>query len=92
MGNRWFGAALVAAAIPAAAASRVWGWRTLALVALLALGTATFGERSAVILPIAGVAGFLVRAKGIGASRGGTRHHGRRRVGVVAGGSGGHPG
>jgi hypothetical protein len=63
MGNQLFGAALVASAIPAAAASKSWGWRTLGLVALLALGTATFGERSAVILPIAGVAGFLVRAK-----------------------------
>ncbi len=64
MGNQLFGAALVASAIPAAASSRrAWGWRTIALVALLALGTATFGERSAVILPIAGVAGFLVRAK-----------------------------
>ena len=73
VGNQLFAAALMSAAIAAAIAgprgdgvedrpADVTAW-TVALVAFLALGAATFGERSSIVLPIVAAAAALWRAR-----------------------------
>jgi hypothetical protein len=72
LGNQLFAAAFVAAAVAAAIVggrSAIHGGsgtvnpRTVALVAFLALGAATFGERSSIVLPVIAGAAVLWRAR-----------------------------
>ena len=64
MGNQLFAGALLAAGMVAAMGDRNQPLsRQLPLVALLALATATFGERSAIALPVIGLLVFLSRAR-----------------------------
>ncbi len=72
LGNQLFAAAFLAAAVAAAivgggsgshVASRPVNPRTVALVAFLALGAATFGERSSIVLPLVAGAAVLWRAR-----------------------------
>jgi O-antigen ligase len=63
MGNQLFAGALLAAGMVAAMGDREQPLsRQLPVVGLLALATATFGERSAVVLPVLGTIAFLIRA------------------------------
>jgi hypothetical protein len=64
MGNQLFAGALLAAGLAAAMgdATRPLS-RQLPLVALLAVATATFGERSAVVLPIVATAAYVVKGR-----------------------------
>jgi len=64
MGNQLFAGALLAAGIVAAMGDREQPLsRQLPVVGLLALATATFGERSAIVLPVLGTVIFLARAR-----------------------------
>jgi hypothetical protein len=64
MGNQLFAGALMAAGMVAAMGDREQPLkRQLPVVGLLALATATFGERSALVLPVVGVIAFLIRAR-----------------------------
>jgi hypothetical protein len=65
LGNQLFAAAFVAATVAAAigGVGRVPSPRALASVAFLALGVATFGERSSVILPVVAAGAALWRAR-----------------------------
>ena len=64
MGNQLFAGALLAAGMVAAMGDREQPLsRQLPVVGLLALSTATFGERSAVVLPVVGLLAFLFRAR-----------------------------
>jgi O-antigen ligase len=64
MGNQLFAAALIAAAIPAAmGAQPVSPWKRVAIIVLLTFAITTFGERSAVVLPLVGTLAFLVKAR-----------------------------
>ena len=64
MGNQLFAGALLAAGMVAAMGDREQPLsRQLPVVGLLALSTATFGERSAVVLPVVGLLAFLIRGR-----------------------------
>jgi O-antigen ligase len=72
LGNQLFAAAFLAAAVAAAivgggsgshGASGSLNPRTVALVAFLALGAATFGERSSIVVPVIAGAAVLWRAR-----------------------------
>ena len=73
LGNQLFAAALLAATVAAAIVGRAGPGttgdrpgvnpRTVALVAFLALGVATFGERSSIVLPIVAAAAALWKAR-----------------------------
>lgn len=70
LGNQLFAAAFLSAAIAAAIVggrapegARSVNPRTVALVAFLALGVATFGERSSIVLPVVAGAAVLWRAR-----------------------------
>ena len=64
MGNQIFGGALLSAGLACAFGARdARPVRQLAIVALLTLGVATFGERSALLLPVVAVVAFLAKAR-----------------------------
>jgi O-antigen ligase len=65
MGNQLFGAALLAAGIAAALGGRSEARRSrqLLVVGLLSLGVATFGERSALVLPLVALVAVLAKAR-----------------------------